>query len=84
MVWGTKKYLIKWYGYPDNTKTWEPVSNLVNCKSLFDEYEANKLIDIAMNNFNNRKLRHSRRINSKNNIQNDQINAIIYYIDKFR
>ncbi|VDM44502.1 unnamed protein product [Toxocara canis] len=32
-------YLVKWKGYPMSENTWEPPTNLVNCKELIREYE---------------------------------------------
>lgn len=34
-----EEYLIKWLGY--NEETWEPISNLDNCKQLLNEFKKN-------------------------------------------
>ena len=35
----TVYYLIKWKGYSDVENTWEPLSNLTNCKELILQFE---------------------------------------------
>ena len=35
-------YLVKWAGYSEDDATWEPASNLKNCKKLIEEYENQK------------------------------------------
>ncbi len=32
------RYLVKWKGWPDSQNTWEPESNLTDCKSLVQRY----------------------------------------------
>jgi len=32
------KYLIKWYGWPKNQATWEPVENLDNIKDTIEKF----------------------------------------------
>jgi hypothetical protein len=33
------EYLVKWLGYPDSENTWEPVTNLTNCRALLDQFQ---------------------------------------------
>lgn len=33
-------YQVKWTGYPSKDNTWEPKSNLENCKNLVKDYDA--------------------------------------------
>jgi transposase InsO family protein len=35
-----KEYLVKWLGYPDSDNTWEPDTNLTNCRHLLAQYHA--------------------------------------------
>ncbi|KAL8451264.1 hypothetical protein Emag_002821 [Eimeria magna] len=37
-----KEFLVKWKGYPDNQATWEPLSNLTNCKDLLRAFRASR------------------------------------------
>ncbi|GAA5875940.1 hypothetical protein JCM3774_005824 [Rhodotorula dairenensis] len=39
---GAMRYLIKWKGYPDSEKTWEPLENLSNCSEALRKYEKMK------------------------------------------
>jgi transposase InsO family protein len=32
------EYLVKWSGYPESESTWEPTTNLTNCRQLVREY----------------------------------------------
>jgi hypothetical protein len=34
----SRQYLVKWLGYDDAENTWEPESNLVNCKEMLRQY----------------------------------------------
>lgn len=36
------RYLIKWKGYPEDEKTWEPLENLSNCTVALRKYEKMK------------------------------------------
>ncbi|GAA6042113.1 hypothetical protein JCM8097_003114 [Rhodosporidiobolus ruineniae] len=36
------RYLVKWKGYGEDEKTWEPVENLENCRDLVLEFERMK------------------------------------------
>ncbi|KZC10249.1 Histone-lysine N-methyltransferase SUV39H2, partial [Dufourea novaeangliae] len=36
-------YLIKWKNWDSDYNTWEPVSNLVNCPEMLEDFEANRL-----------------------------------------
>ncbi|BGP16391.1 hypothetical protein JCM10213v2_004393 [Rhodosporidiobolus nylandii] len=36
------RYLVKWEGYSENDKTWEPAENLAHCQELVDRFEAQK------------------------------------------
>ncbi|KAJ0762279.1 putative chromatin remodeling & transcriptional activation CHROMO-DOMAIN family [Helianthus annuus] len=36
---GKVQYLVKWFGWPENTNTWEPVENLLSCSDLVDKFE---------------------------------------------
>ncbi|GAA6051745.1 hypothetical protein JCM3770_002711 [Rhodotorula araucariae] len=36
---GAMRYFIKWKGYGENEKTWEPIENLQNCLGLVKEFE---------------------------------------------
>lgn len=33
-----KEYLVKWLDYPSSENTWEPVTNLTNCRQLLSQY----------------------------------------------
>jgi hypothetical protein len=33
-----KEYLVKWLGYPDADNTWEPETNLTNCRAMLARY----------------------------------------------
>ena len=35
-----REYLVKWLGYPDSDNTWEPRTNLTNCRQLLAHYHA--------------------------------------------
>ncbi|POY74534.1 hypothetical protein BMF94_2294 [Rhodotorula taiwanensis] len=37
-----KRYLVKWKGWPDADRTWEPVENLSNCIEILNKYERMK------------------------------------------
>ncbi|KAL8449407.1 hypothetical protein Emag_003588 [Eimeria magna] len=37
-----KEFLVKWKGYPDDQATWEPLSNLTNCKDLLRAFRASR------------------------------------------
>ncbi|KAL8445787.1 hypothetical protein Emag_005000 [Eimeria magna] len=37
-----EEFLIKWKGYPDDQATWEPLSNLTNCKDLLRAFRASR------------------------------------------
>ncbi|GAA5820147.1 hypothetical protein JCM11251_005503 [Rhodosporidiobolus azoricus] len=39
---GGRRYLVKWKGYGEDEKTWEPAENLENCRDLVIEFEAQK------------------------------------------
>jgi hypothetical protein len=43
MVRGKTKFLIHWKGYSPEERTWEPLSNLANCKKLVDTFVAGSL-----------------------------------------
>ena len=36
------RYLVKWLGYPDSENTWEPITNLTNCRQLVREYHGSQ------------------------------------------
>ncbi|EGU13136.1 Proteophosphoglycan ppg4 [Rhodotorula toruloides ATCC 204091] len=36
------RYLVKWKGYSEDEKTWEPIENLENCLDLVTEYNKRK------------------------------------------
>ena len=36
------EYLVKWLGYPDSENTWEPDTNLTNCRQLLAQYHRNQ------------------------------------------
>ena len=33
-----QRYLVKWKNYPDSENTWEPLTNLVNCQLLLQQF----------------------------------------------
>jgi hypothetical protein len=35
-----KEFLVKWLGYDDSENTWEPETNLTNCRQLLAQYRA--------------------------------------------
>lgn len=35
---GGKEYLVKWYGYPDNERTWEPLDNLEHAEEVIMQW----------------------------------------------
>ena len=37
---GTVEYLVKWFNYPSEQNTWEPIENLEGSKEMIDEYES--------------------------------------------
>ncbi|CAG7706172.1 unnamed protein product [Allacma fusca] len=39
---GRAEYLIKWFGWPREANTWEPVKNLLGCKWMIQKYEENQ------------------------------------------
>ena len=39
---GSKQFLIKWKGYPEDRNTWEPPSILQHCSQAVTEYELSK------------------------------------------
>ncbi|XP_006620531.1 uncharacterized protein LOC102679385 isoform X2 [Apis dorsata] len=40
---GVPTYLIKWKNWDLKYNTWEPVSNLINCSDILEEFERNRL-----------------------------------------
>ena len=46
-----KEYLVKWLGY--DTPTWEPEENLINCKTLLDNFKSKKIKKAREDNENN-------------------------------
>ncbi|XP_076754442.1 histone-lysine N-methyltransferase SUV39H2-like [Xylocopa sonorina] len=40
---GVPTYLIKWKNWDSQYNTWEPVSNLVNCSDILEEFEKDRL-----------------------------------------
>lgn len=38
----SKRFFVKWKGYPDDQNTWEPKKNLAHAADLLKEYEATK------------------------------------------
>lgn len=40
---GIPTYLIKWKNWDSEYNTWEPMSNLVNCSDILEEFEKNRL-----------------------------------------
>ena len=44
---GTVEYLVKWFNYPPEQNTWEPIENLDGSKEIIDEYEARHKEDIV-------------------------------------
>lgn len=38
---GRVEYLIHWKSYPSEEDTWEPISNLSNCRKLLKEFDSN-------------------------------------------
>ncbi|CAG2110308.1 unnamed protein product [Medioppia subpectinata] len=37
---GTVEYNVKWFNYPSEQNTWEPIDNLDGSKEMIDEYES--------------------------------------------
>lgn len=37
-----RQYLVKWLGYDDTENTWEPATNLTNCRQLLAQYHASQ------------------------------------------
>jgi hypothetical protein len=35
---GNLLFLVKWVGWPESRKTWEPRDNFTNCRELFRSY----------------------------------------------
>lgn len=47
---GGKEFLVKWYGYADKERTWEPLSNLEHADRIVAEWHARNDSDQARNN----------------------------------
>lgn len=35
---GKDEYLIKWQGWEEKSNTWEPISNVVGCEELIENF----------------------------------------------
>jgi hypothetical protein len=60
------KYLVKWMGYAESKSTWEPVSHLMKCMDLVEEFEKsqNKPSDKKQPKTEDKKLIGKKRRNS--------------------
>ena len=77
----TKEYLVKWVGYGDDERTWEPVENLENAQAVLLDW-VTKHPDMSAKTRHPRSPRHQKKTTAPTSI--DKVNLLFYTpVDKF-